>query len=82
MKKLMCLLFMMLVIGNLNAKEINNKKYNRIISMSMAGDEILFDLISRERIIAFSGHSSTNEMASVLNRKLDRYEKINNRFGT
>lgn len=74
----MCLLFMMLVIGNLNAKEINNKKYNRIISMSMAGDEILFDLISRERIIAFSGHSSTNEMASVLNRKLDRYEKIDN----
>ena len=74
----MCLLFMILIIGDLNAKEISNKKYNRIISMSMAGDEILFDLISRERIIAFSGHSSTNEMASVLNKKLDRYEKIDN----
>ena len=78
MKKLIYLFFMVFIIGNLNAKEIENKKYNRIVSMSMAGDENLFDLIDRERIIAFSGHSSVNEMASVLNKKLDRYEKIDN----
>lgn len=78
MKKLIYLFFMVFIIGNLNAKEIENKKYNRIVSMSMAGDEILFDLINRERIIAFSGHSSVNEMASILNKKLDRYEKIDN----
>ena len=54
------------------------KKYNRIISLSMAGDEMLFDLVGKDRILAFSGYSNKNEMASVLYDKLDRFTKVDN----
>lgn len=54
----------------------SQKKYNRIISLSMAGDEILYDMIDRDRVIAFRGKASNNEMTSILYNKINKFEKV------
>lgn len=79
MKRIICIFFIgILTTTFLYGQKTPIKKYNRIISLSMAGDEMLFDLVEKDRILAFSGYSNKNEMASVLYDKLDRFKKVDN----
>ena len=63
-------------IADIYPKSLPVKKYNRIISLSMAGDEILYDMIDRDRVVAFRGKANNNEMTSILYNKLDKFEKV------
>lgn len=72
---LLSLVFFTLSFGSENLEEV---RYKKIISMSMAGDEILYDLVPHDRILGMSGHSNTSEMKSVLNKKLDKFNKFDN----
>lgn len=54
----------------------NTKKYNRIISLSSAGDEILFDMVDKKRILAFRGKHYKNNMISILGEKINNSEKV------
>lgn len=78
MKRVVYLILIVILMGGSLYGGEGKPKYNRIVSMSMAGDEMLFDLVERERIIAFSGHSSHSEATSVLNKKLDGYKQVDN----
>lgn len=80
MKKVIYIFFIGIFITTfLYGQNLSSKKYNRIISLSMAGDEMLFDLlVDKERVLAFSGYSNKNEMASVLYNKLDNFKKVDN----
>lgn len=76
MKKSLCFLIVGLFIKSFVYGGNLFPKYNRIISLTVAGDEMLFDLVKRERILAFSGKTVKNKMANVLWDKLDGYQKI------
>ncbi|WP_022819050.1 ABC transporter substrate-binding protein [Fusobacterium russii] len=77
MKKFLCFLVLFFCIGIVTYPKITSqKKYNRIISLSMAGDEILHDMIDRDRVIAFRGKASNNEMTSILYNKINKFEKV------
>lgn len=77
MKRILNLLILCFFISvTIFAKDLNAKKYNKIISLSMAGDEILYDMIDRERVLAFRGKASNNEMTSILYNKLNKFEKV------
>lgn len=58
------------------------QKYNRIISLSMAGDEILFDMVDKDRILAFRGKSANNEMVSILGEKIKFHQKVEDNIET
>ena len=78
MKRVIFFLFTIMVLINpLYGKEMKKYKYNKIISMSTAGDEILFDMVDKNRILAFSGRADGNVMTSILNQKLATYKKVN-----
>ena len=51
-------------------------KYKRIISLSMASDEILYDLVEHDRILALSGNSDKNQMRSALWNKIDEFDEV------
>lgn len=77
MKKFLLFLCLILLTVHFGyASTIETKKYNRIISLSMAGDEILYDMVDRNRILAFRGKSSENEMTSILGEKIKSYPKV------
>lgn len=83
MKKFTCILYFLLFItGFLYAENGNSKKYNRIISLSMAGDEILFDMVDKDRILAFRGKSANNEMVSILGEKIKFHQKVEDNIET
>ncbi len=76
MKKIIYILCFGIFLSNfLHANSIS-KKYNKIISLSSAGDEILFDMVDKKRILAFRGKNFHNEMSSILGKKIKNYEKV------
>lgn len=76
MKKLLFMLITMVFTTSLFGQNPVPKKYNRIISLSMASDEILYDLVSKDRILALSGNSDKNKMRSALWDKIDGFEEV------
>lgn len=76
-KNMIILITIYLIVFNfLYCKENENKKYNRIVSLSMASDEIIFELIDNSRIVALSSNSNGNEMTSILGKQINNYIKI------
>lgn len=73
---ILLILFLLLNITSI-AKE-KSQNYSRVISMSLASDEIIYELIDSNRILGLSGHSSNNKMVSNLYGKIDNYKKIDN----
>lgn len=53
------ILFLLLNITSI-AKE-KSQNYSRVISMSLASDEMIYGLIDSSRILGLSGHSSNNK---------------------
>lgn len=78
MKKISMIIFLILVFTSEIFSEVSPKKYNKIISMSLASDEMVYELIDHSRILAISGHSSNNKMVSNLYGKIDDFKKIDN----
>ncbi|MEG0134407.1 MAG: ABC transporter substrate-binding protein [Cetobacterium sp.] len=77
MKKFILIFFIGIFLKSfLYGDTLISKKYNKIISLSMAGDEMLFDLVDKERILALSGKTNNNEMGTILWDKLDNFNKI------
>lgn len=66
----------LLIFNFLYCKENQNKKYNKIVSLSMASDEIIYSLVDSDRIVALSSNSNGNEMTSILGKQINNYLKI------
>lgn len=80
MKKylIIIIIFQLLSFNVILGSKIEEKKYKRIASLYMASDEILFDLVDKKRVIAWSGNYDENEMSSVLGEKIKKDIKIEN----
>lgn len=76
MKKILFLLLLIFTFTIETYSEVNSKKYNKIISLSMGGDEMVYGLVPKERILALSGNSHKNEMRSALWNKIDDIEEV------
>lgn len=77
MKKLfLILIFLFSFQNDLNSKEIQRKKYNNIVSLTLSSDEMLLDLISEDRIAGLSGKiNEDREISNVVN-KAKKFPKI------
>lgn len=74
MKKLIILLA--IILSTFTFAIEKNYKYKKIISMSMASDELLYALVSKDRILALSGNSDKNEMRSALWNKINDFNQV------
>lgn len=74
MKKLIILLA--IILSTFTFAIEKNYKYKKIISMSMASDELLYALVSKDRILALSGSSDKNEMRSALWNKINDFNQV------
>ena len=74
MKKLIILLA--IILSTFTFAIEKNYKYKKIISMSMASDELLYALVSKDRILALSDNSDKNEMRSALWNKINDFNQV------
>ncbi|WP_101474444.1 ABC transporter substrate-binding protein [Fusobacterium sp.] len=74
MKKLIILLA--IILSTFTFAIEKNYKYKKIISMSMASDELLYALVSKDRILALSGNFDKNEMRSALWNKINDFNQV------
>ncbi len=74
MKKLIILLA--IILSTFTFAIEKNYKYKKIVSMSMASDELLYALVSKDRILALSGNSDKNEMRSALWNKINDFNQV------
>mgnify|MGYP000078680809 CR=1 FL=1 len=78
MKKyiIIIVIFQLLSFSITVGSEVKEKKYKKIASLYMASDEVLFDLVDKKRVIAWSGNYDGNEMSSILGEKIKNDVKI------
>lgn len=77
MKKLfLILIFLFSFCIDLNSKETCDKKYNRIASLTLSGDEILLGIVSKNRIAGLSGKINEDKEISNIADKVKNFQKI------
>ncbi len=76
MKKLFLFLILLFSFTIVNAKGIQTKKYNRIVSLTLSGDEMLLGLVSENRIAGLSGKINEDKEISNIVDKAKKFPKV------
>ena len=76
MKKLFLFLILLFSFTIVNAKGAQAKKYNRIVSLTLNGDEMLFGLVSENRIVGLSGKINEDKEISNIVDKAKKFPKV------
>ena len=76
MKKLFLFLILLFSFTIVNAKGAQAKKYNRIVSLTLNGDEMLFGLVSENRIAGLSGKINEDKEISNIVDKAKKFPKV------
>jgi len=59
-----------------NAKEVQAKKYNHIVSLTLSGDEMLLGLVPKNRIVGLSGKINEDKEISNIVDKAKKFPKV------
>lgn len=82
MKKIVfTIIFLLLSIMGLG-KEIEAKKYNRIASLTLSGDEMILALVSHDRIVGLSGKINKNPGVSHIVEEAKKFPVIESNIET
>ena len=76
MKKLFLFLILLFSFSIINAKGVQTKKYNHIVSLTLSGDEILLGLVSKNRIAGLSGKINEDKEISNIVDKAKKFPKV------
>ena len=76
MKKLFLFLILLFSFSIINAKGVQTKKYNHIVSLTLSGDEILLGLVSENRIAGLSGKINEDKEISNIVDKAKKFSKV------
>ena len=77
MKKLFLFLILLFSFTTIvNAKGVQAKKYNHIISLTLSGDEMLLGLVSENRIAGLSGKINEDKEISNIADKAKKFPKV------
>ena len=77
MKKLFLLLILLFSFTAIvNAKGVQAKKYNRIVSLTLSGDEMLLGLVPENRIAGLSGKINEDKEISNVVDKAKKFPKV------
>ena len=76
MKKLFLFLILLFSFTIVNAKGAQAKKYNRIVSLTLNGYEMLFGLVSEKRIAGLSGKINEDKEISNIVDKAKKFSKV------
>jgi len=60
----------------INAKGVQTKKYNHIVSLTLSGDEMLLGLVSENRIAGLSGKINEDKEISNIVDKAKKFPKV------
>ena len=76
MKKLFLFIILLFSFSIINAKGVQTKKYNHIVSLTLSGDEILLGLVSKNRIAGLSGKINEDKEISNIVDKAKKFPKV------
>jgi len=77
LKKLFLFLILLFSFTTIvNAKGVQAKKYNHIISLTLSGDEMLLGLVSKNRIAGLSGKINEDKEISNIADKAKKFPKV------
>ena len=76
MKKLFLFIILLFSFSIVNAKGVQTKKYNHIVSLTLSGDEMLFGLVSENRIAGLSGKINEDKEISNIVDKVKKFPKV------
>lgn len=77
MKKLFLFLILLFSFTTIvNAKGVQAKKYNHIVSLTLSGDEMLLGLVSENRIAGLSGKINEDKEISNIADKAKKFPKV------
>ena len=76
MKKLFLFLILLFSFSIINAKGVQTKKYNHIVSLTLSGDEMLLGLVSENRIAGLSGKINEDKEISNIVDKAKKFPKV------
>ena len=76
MKKLFLFLILLFSFSIINAKGVQTKKYNHIVSLTLSGDEMLLGLVSENRIAGLSGKINQDKEISNIVDKAKKFPKV------
>ena len=76
MKKLFLFLILLFSFSIVDAKGVQTKKYNHIVSLTLSGDEMLLGLVSENRIAGLSGKINEDKEISNIVDKAKKFPKV------
>ena len=76
MKKLFLFLILLFSFSIVDAKGVQTKKYNHIVSLTLSGDEMLLGLIPENRIAGLSGKINEDKEISNIVDKAKKFPKV------
>ena len=76
MKKLFLFLILLFSFTIVNAKGVQAKKYNHIVSLTLSGDEMLLGLVTENRIAGLSGKINEDKEISNIVDKAKKFPKV------
>ena len=76
MKKLFLFLILLFSFSIINAKGVQTKKYNHIVSLTLSGDEMLLGLVPENRIAGLSGKINEDKEISNIVDKAKKFPKV------
>ena len=80
-KTVFTIIFLLLsIIGA--GKEIEHKKYNRIASLTLSGDEMILGLVSHNRIVGLSGKINKNPGVSYIIEEAEKFPVVESNIET
>lgn len=74
MKKIIVIFFIIFI--NIFGSEIKEYKYNRIVSLTLSGDEMLLDLVDTNRIVGLSGKINEDKEMSNIWDRVGKFPKV------
>lgn len=76
MKKLFLFIILLFSFTIVNAKGVQAKKYNHIVSLTLSGDEMLLGLVTENRIAGLSGKINEDKEISNIVDKAKKFPKV------
>ena len=76
LKKLFLFIILLLSFTIVNAKGVQTKKYNHIVSLTLSGDEMLLGLVTENRIAGLSGKINQDKEISNIVDKSKKFPKV------
>ena len=76
LKKLFLFIILLFSFTIVNAKGVQTKKYNHIVSLTLSGDEMLLGLVPENRIAGLSGKINEDKEISNVVDKAKKFPKI------